>query len=152
MTKMWKKHLRIGLISVIANLLLCSPSWSAEQYAIFTMHEGFDVLSKNKARKLYRGKTKRLNGMRVELSDWPKDSGIREEFYLSLLGKNLSQMNAYWASLSFSGKARPPKELEEASVAALIEWMHERPHRIGYAPFNLVPDNATVLFLFETEN
>ncbi len=43
-------------------------------------------------------------------------------------------MNAHWASLSFSGKARPPKVIDNSDMDALLTWMKEKPSRIGYAP------------------
>jgi hypothetical protein len=113
------------------------------------MNPSFNELSRSKARMLYRGKTKSLQGKRIELSDWPENSTERAEFYQSLLGKDVAQMNAYWASLSFSGKARPPKEINAANIDAVIEWTSQKPERIGYAPLNALPDGANVLYVVE---
>ncbi|NMV28382.1 hypothetical protein HKB32_04280, partial [Vibrio parahaemolyticus] len=74
------------------------------------------------------------------------------EFYRYLLNKNLAQMNAHWASLSFSGKARPPKVIARSSIDDLIAWMQEKPNRIGYAPTSSVPSNAHVLCVVSSEN
>ena len=101
---------------------------------------------------LFRGKLKRLQGQKIELSDWPQDNKLRDEFYQKLLGKDLAQMNAYWASLSFSGKARPPKELDDDNLEALIKWMSDKKSRIGYAPINLIPESANVLYVVKKEN
>ena len=79
-------------IGLLGSLLLLNPAHAAEDYAIFSLDSGFEEISINKARKLYRGKTKRLNGKRVELSDWPENSAEREKFYQLLLGKNAAQM------------------------------------------------------------
>lgn len=145
----------------IISLLLCalafgvslpSHALAAEQYAIFTLNNSFEKMSVLKARKLYRGKAKSLNGQRFELSDWPANSSEREEFYRYLLGKNTAQMNAHWAALSFSGKARPPKEISLSEVQSLIEWMEEKPNRIGYAPITSLPANANVLFVVSEDN
>lgn len=145
----------VGLM-VIALSLLSQPT-SANQHitdqgiAIFSMDFAFEELSQSKARKLYRGKTQLLEGKRIELSDWPEGSSERVEFYRALLGKNPAQMNAHWASLSFSGKARPPKEITNANIEELLAWMSEKPHRIGYAPLNQLPDNATILYVVSRE-
>jgi len=119
--------------------------------AIFSIDPAFSELSQSKARKLYRGKTKRLDGKRVELADWPERSVERVEFYHALLGKNAAQMNAHWASLSFSGKARPPKEIANADIESLLAWMSEKPYRIGYAPLSQLPDNAIILYVVSRE-
>ncbi len=62
---------------------------------------GFEEISINKARKLYRGKRNAPNGKR-ELSDWPENSTESRKILPTLLGKNAAQMNAHWLEgLSF---------------------------------------------------
>lgn len=124
-----------------------SRAFAANEYAVFSLNSEFEELTRSKVRMLYRGKAKSLQGKRVEISDWPESSIQRAEFYRFLLGKDTAQMNAYWASLSFSGKARPPKEIHTASVESLLNWLDENPNRIGYAPLELVPDDAKVLLV-----
>ena len=140
-----------AVIGLLGSLLLFSPAHAAEEYAIFSLDSGFEAISINKARKLYRGKTKRLNGKRVELSDWPENSAERESFYQLLLGKNAAQMNAHWAGLSFSGKARYPREIKTASTDSLVDWLDDKPNRIGYSPLSSVPENANVLYVISSE-
>ncbi|MCK8072346.1 hypothetical protein CWO01_06885 [Vibrio splendidus] len=138
-------------VGLLGSLLLLSPAHAAEDYAIFSLDSGFEEISINKARKLYRGKTKRLNGKRVELSDWPENSAEREDFYQLLLGKNAAQMNAHWAGLSFSGKARYPREIKAASTDSLVDWLDDKPNRIGYSPLSSVPQNANILYVISSE-
>jgi len=124
---------------------------AADAYAVFTLNPNFNEVSKSKAKMLFRGKARSLQGKRIELSDWPNDNEIRSEFYQLLLGKDIAQMNAYWASLSFSGKARPPKEINQGSIAALLQWLSEKQTRIGYAPLNEIPKDANVLYIVRKE-
>ncbi|MEZ9743801.1 hypothetical protein AB4320_03810 [Vibrio splendidus] len=138
-------------VGLLGSLLLLSPAQAAEDYVIFSLDSGFEEISINKARKLYRGKTKRLNGKRVELSDWPENSAEREDFYQLLLGKNAAQMNAHWAGLSFSGKARYPREIKTASTDSLVDWLDDKPNRIGYSPLSSVPQNANILYVISSE-
>lgn len=128
-----------------------SEALAADQYAIFSLDSEFSELNITKARKLYRGKTKRLQGKRIELSDWPDNSSERSEFYRYLLNKNVAQMNAHWASLSFSGKARPPKVIDNSDISTLLYWMNEKPNRIGYAPVSSLPSNAKILYVVSSE-
>ncbi len=140
------------LFIVVFLLPIDSQVLAAESYAVFSFNSEFSPLTINKARKLYRGKTQLLQGQRIELSDWPATSAERAEFYRYLLNKNLAQMNAHWASLSFSGKARPPKVIANPSIDALITWMQEKPNRIGYAPASSVPGNARILCVVSSED
>ncbi|ARP40494.1 hypothetical protein [Vibrio syngnathi] len=145
------KAVLTAAIGLLASLLLVNPAHAADDYAIFSLDSEFEALSINKARKLYRGKTKRLNGKRIELSDWPENSVEREKFYQLLLGKNAAQMNAHWAGLSFSGKARYPREIKTASTDSLVDWLNDKPNRIGYSPLSSVPENANVLYVISSE-
>ncbi|MFA0438365.1 hypothetical protein BCU70_03690 [Vibrio sp. 10N.286.49.C2] len=139
------------LVVISALLSFSQRVFAASDYAVFTLKPSFTELTRSKVRMLYRGKTKSLQGKRVELSDWPESSLERSEFYQYLLGKDVAQMNAYWASLSFSGKARPPKEIGDASVDALIHWLQEKPNRIGYAPLDALPQEAKILYVVSKE-
>jgi hypothetical protein len=60
-------------------------------------------------------------------------------------------MNAYWASLSFSGKARPPKEISSTEVGSLVIWLQEKPNRVGYAPLESLPSDANILYVLAVE-
>ncbi|WP_117236351.1 hypothetical protein [Vibrio maerlii] len=143
--------------SITPMVLLISLSvltnWEAKanaDIAIFTLDDSIKPISKVKARKIYRGKTTRLSGKRVELSDWPKNSKIRDNFYQELLGKDSAQMNSHWASLTFSG-TRPPKEISEPDVTYLLNWMSQKNNRLGYAPLYILPESANVIYVIEAE-
>ncbi|PAW07856.1 hypothetical protein B6K85_25405 [Vibrio sp. V1B] len=145
------RGLTTALIAFALLMSFDSEALAADQYAIFSLDSEFSELNITKARKLYRGKTKRLQGKRIELSDWPDTSSERSEFYRYLLNKNVAQMNAHWASLSFSGKARPPKVIDSSDMNTLLEWMKEKPNRIGYAPVSSLPSNAQILYVVSSE-
>ncbi|MCQ1059234.1 hypothetical protein LRP52_20300 [Photobacterium sp. ZSDE20] len=116
------------------------------EFAVFSLNSDIPALTKSKARMLYKGKTKKLNGsIKIVLVDLPEKSIHREEFYNMLLGKSVSQMNGYWASLSFSGKGTPPEELSSDDIRDIIEWLNDNPNGIAYAPVSAVPENANIL-------
>jgi hypothetical protein len=116
------------------------------EFAVFSMNSDIPALSKSKARMIYKGKTKKINGsLKIILVDLPETSIHREEFYSMLLGKSISQMNGYWASLSFSGKGKAPEELNSDDIKSIIEWLNNNPNGIAYAPVESVPENANIL-------
>lgn len=139
------------LLLLTLSFFVSTQAHANDVYAVFTLTPDFEPLTKSKVRMLFRGKTKLLQGEKFELSDWPQSNDVRNGFYQELLGKDLAQMNAYWARLSFSGKARPPKEIENGSVESLVEWMSVKPFRIGYTPIDLLPANAHVLYIVKKE-
>ncbi|WP_299019679.1 hypothetical protein [uncultured Photobacterium sp.] len=116
------------------------------EFAVFSLNSELPNLTKSKARMLYKGRTKKLNGsIKIVLVDLPETSILREDFYNMLLGKSISQMNGYWASLSFSGKGTPPKELNSDDIKEIIEWLNNNPNGIAYAPVSSVPAGANIL-------
>lgn len=142
-------------VLITASLMLTSTVVSAGtktktteevEFAVFSMNGELPPLTKSKARMLYKGKTKKINGsIKIILVDLPETSIHREEFYNMLLGKSVTQMNGYWASLSFSGKGAPPEELSSDDIKEIIEWLNANPNGIAYAPISAVPENANIL-------
>ncbi|GHF88008.1 hypothetical protein GCM10017161_14590 [Thalassotalea marina] len=139
------------LLMLTVAFAFSSITYAFEGYAIISLNPDFKTLSKGKARMLYRGKIKTLQGQIIELSDWPSENEVRTTFYQELLGKDLAQMNAHWAGLSFSGKARVPKEIDNANLESLLQWLSEKDSRIGYAPLANLPKHVNVLYVVEKE-
>jgi hypothetical protein len=135
----------ITLFSSYINAKSSSTNKEVE-FAVFSMNSDIPALSKSKARMIYKGKTKKINGsLKIILVDLPENSIHREDFYSMLLGKSISQMNGYWASLSFSGKGKAPEELNIDDIKSIIEWLNNNPNGIAYAPIESVPENANIL-------
>lgn len=143
----------IPLVTIGASLLFLSfftfannNSEKDVEFAVFSLNDEIPALSKSKTRMLYKGRTKKLNGsIKIVLVDLPETSILREDFYNMLLGKSISQMNGYWASLSFSGKGTPPEELNSDDIKDILEWLNQNPNGIAYAPVSAVPNNANIL-------
>ena len=139
------------ILTISLFLLFSHQAYADNTYAVFSLNKDFKPLTKSKVRMLYRGKTKRLQGKKIELCDWSESHVVRNEFYQKLLRKDVAQMNAYWASLSFSGKARPPKIIKEDSIEELLQWVSAKETRIGYAKLALLPKTANVLYIVKKE-
>ncbi|MGF1726205.1 hypothetical protein [Photobacterium nomapromontoriensis] len=133
--------------SLLSSTIFAADDSSTDvNFAVFSMNSDIPPLTKSKTRMLYKGKTKKVNGsIKIILVDLPKYSIHREEFYSMLLGKSVTQMNGYWASLSFSGKGTPPEELSSDDIKDIIEWLNANPNGIAYAPVSAVPENANIL-------
>ena len=57
---------------------------------------------------------------------------MRAEFYESLTGKNIADIDAYWARLRYSGRATPPQALEDSKD--IIEKVSKINAAIAYLP------------------
>lgn len=74
------------------------------------------------------------------------DTQSRTDFYQSLSGKSLSQLNAYWTTLIFTGKGRPPKSF---SLTKDIEGLLRKyPGAITYLQSHLVTQEMKVVYRF----
>jgi ABC-type phosphate transport system substrate-binding protein len=101
-------------------------------------------LSENTVRNLYLGKTVQLdNGTRVEVIDLPSGNSVRDEFYEKVIGKDTTQVKAYWAKRIFTGKGSPPET--KPDERAVVKWISEAPGRIGYVSRESVNGSVRVL-------
>ncbi len=75
--------------------------------------------------------------------DQQDTQAARDEFYLKVLKKNASQLNAYWSRMIFSGEGQPPKKVaDDAAVMALVR---ANPNVIGYVNASAVNGAVKVL-------
>lgn len=88
---------------------------------------------------LYLGRTRTLsNGQSIVAVDHGATSAIRSRFYKALTGKAITDINAYWARLLFTGQSSPPQSLQD--TAAVTEAIKSNPGLIGYVEQSQVPN------------
>ena len=78
----------------------------------------------------------------IELSG----GGLRDDFYQEISGKSPMELTAYWTTLIFSGRGRPPKGYGE--IAALIERLEKTPNAISYLSLAQVTEKLKVVYQF----
>ncbi|MDO6427596.1 phosphate ABC transporter substrate-binding protein [Thalassotalea sp. 1_MG-2023] len=101
-------------------------------------------ISENDISRIFLGKNKSYaNGNSVEPVNTKYGNGVRKEFEDKLIGKNKSQMKAYWSKLIFTGKGKPPKEL--SSDDEIIAFVATNPNAIGYISSEKVNDSVKVI-------
>ena len=75
-----------------------------------------------------------------------KNSDIRSNFYEEISGKNPTQLMAYWTTLIFSGKGKPPKGYK--NVKTLITRLENNPGCISYLSLAQVTDDLKIVYRF----
>jgi len=75
-----------------------------------------------------------------------KNNAIRAKFYHSITGKSENQLNAYWTTLVFTGKGKPPKNLP--NYDNLMMQLLNKPDAISYMLANQVTNNLKVVYKF----
>jgi len=119
--------IHICLLSIVAT----SDSLSADSPAIIVIvHESNETqrMSTRQVRKLFLGKSRKFpNGIRAVLIS---NESIKSDFNSAALRKADSQVEAAWARLKFSGRAKPP--IEFSNAADVVRYVAENENAIGY--------------------
>jgi hypothetical protein len=75
----------------------------------------------------------------------PPENQTRVLFNTKVIGLTESRIQSYWAQMRFSGRKKPPTELN--SVTLVIQYLQSNPGTIAYLPGDIeIPDGLTVLF------
>ena len=88
-------------------------------------------ITRKQVADIYMGRITSLPNGSIPLPlDYQGNSAVRTRFYQSITGKNMAQINAYWARLSFTGQANPPRRL--ADKAAVMKVVEKNQDALGY--------------------
>lgn len=138
------KILRNTLIS--ATLLVGLPAM-AETAVIVSSSNPNAAMDADTISRIFLGKTSNFpDGSAAVPIDQNEGSAVRDGFTDKILGKNASQLKAYWSRLIFTGKGTPPKEAgNDAAVKALIA---ANPNMVGYVDSSVVDGSVKVVFSF----
>jgi len=135
----WSAH-----AALLALALVGAPGPEERLVVVVNPESGVAQLTQDEARDIFLGRQKRLaSGMPAHPVEQGVPLQVRARFYHALANKELADINAYWARLSFTGQARPPRQATSAeevirAVAAdkgavgLLEWS-KADHRVRVA-------------------
>ncbi len=129
---------------VIGSLLWLAGPLSAFAEVVVIVHPDSPLhsLTPRQVSDLYLGRGRFIARQEREASlptaiyEHPADSPVREMFIRSLNGMTLSQLNAYWARLRFSGEVLPPVAL--TGNGAVIDAVRRDRSAIGYVDASAV--------------
>ena len=121
-------------------LLVANCAW-AEIVVVVNKDNDISELSQKEIIDIYMGRKQSFpNGKPALPLDQAAQSMIREDFYLNLVNKSPAQINAYWARLLFTGRASPPRIIQEASV--VLDAIEQNPSAIGYIHSSMLNDRV----------
>lgn len=124
------------LVPVLLALLLSTQGAAAEELVLIVHRDsGISTLSREQASHLFLGRVKMLpSGGRANVVEVEP---LRASFYRRLLGREIAEINAYWARLQFSGRTQPPLRVSDS--AAAVARVAEDPQAIAFV--DAVPDD-----------
>lgn len=128
---------------------LVIPSYAVSDVVVVVdAKSGIERLSREDVINIFLGRHRTLpNGSVAVPVDQPLVGGARSEFYRKLVDKDLSEINAYWARLVFSGKTSPP--LQASSASEVLAQVVKSPGGIGYMDRSQVDARVKVVLEFK---
>jgi len=115
--------------ALIAWLLVAGIACAAgDLVVIVNAGSGVDKLTREDAINIFMGRYKRLpSGIAALPVD---ENGEKGAFYKLLVGKDLPEIQSYWARLVFSGQGSPPRIMENSDE--VIDVVVNNKGAIGY--------------------
>jgi hypothetical protein len=120
---------RLFLLAFLALPTLATRA--GDLVVVVNAHSGVEHLTHDDAINIFMGRYRRLpSGLAAIPIDLHGSLPEKSQFYRLLVDKDISEINTYWARLTFSGKASPPRQAQ--STAEMLNWMARTPGAIGY--------------------
>jgi ABC-type phosphate transport system substrate-binding protein len=109
---------------------LCASHFAgaADLVVIVNPDSGIEKLSREQVVNIFMGRLRKLpSGIAALPVDEKREKAA---FYQALVGKELPEIQSYWARLVFSGQASPPRQME--SAADVLETIANNKGALGY--------------------
>lgn len=135
-------------------ILLCLTTWllmlagvaHAQLVVVVNARSGVAAMSRNEVINVFFGRTRQFfNGVEAQPVDMADSHPDRARFYSALVGKELSEVNAYWSRQLFSGRQQPP--VKAASPEDVMKLVLSQPGGIGF--IELTKADARVRVVYE---
>ncbi|MBL8403662.1 MAG: hypothetical protein JNL16_03865 [Dechloromonas sp.] len=135
-------------------ILLCLTTWllmlagvaHAQLVVVVNARSGVAAMSRNEVINVFFGRTRQFfNGVEAQPVDMADSHPDRARFYSALVGKELSEVNAYWSRQLFSGRQQPP--VKAASPEDVMKLVLLQPGGIGF--IELTKADARVRVVYE---
>ena len=123
----------------------CSSSAWADLVLIVNAQNPVNTLERKQVIDIFMGRSTAFPNQKPAHTLDIGNNELRANFYKTLTGKSVAQVDAYWARLIFAGRMSPPEKL--ADEAAVINAVINNPAAIGYISRQTLP--ATVKIVME---
>lgn len=125
--------------------LLPAGEVAAELVVVVNARAGVALMTRNEVINIFFGRYRQFfNGLEaqpVDLSDAHPD---RARFYKGLVGKDLSDVNAYWSRQLFSGGMQPPPKVNTSEE--VLRWVITHPGGIGFVEMSKADARVRVVY------
>jgi hypothetical protein len=117
----------------------------AELAVVVNARCGVAAMTRNEVINLFFGRTRQFfNGIEAQPVDMLDAHPDRARFYNGLVGKDLSEINAYWSRQVFSGRMQPPVKV--GSQEEVLKWVVSHPGGIGFIELSKADARVRVVY------
>lgn len=120
-------------LSIIIIVLLFSFRAQEDTLMVIVHEQNDDVVTSKELGRLLKGQTVRWkNGKKVSIGLMKTSTAVGAQTAKEFYNMNADQLNKYWLSLVFQGKAKAPEFFVDPK--ALIQFVANHPGAIGIIP------------------
>ena len=118
----------------------------AELVVVVNARSGVAAMTRNEVINVFFGRNRQFfNGLEAQPVELPDSHPELARFYRLLVGKDMSDINAYWSRQVFSGRMQPPAKVQ--STDEILKWVVSHPGGIGVV--DLAKADARVRVVYE---
>lgn len=133
------------LFVVACLLILPVGSALAELVVVVNARNGVAVMTRNEIINIFFGRYRQFfNGVEAQPVDLVDSHPDRARFYSGLVGKDVSEVNAYWSRLIFSGRTQAPPRLNNPDE--VLKWVSSHPGGIGFVELSKADARVRVVY------
>ena len=117
----------------------------AELVVVVNARSGVAAMTRNEVINIFFGRNRQyFNGIEAQPVDLADTHADRRRFYSMLVGKDLSDINAYWSRQVFSGRMQPPAKVN--STEDVLKWVVSHPGGIGFVDLSKADARVRVVY------
>jgi hypothetical protein len=125
-------HALRRLLVATAICFAAGPACALDLVVVVSPASGVERLTRDEVINLYMGRARKLpSGVAARPIDLSAGAGPEKAaFYQRLLARDLAEVKAYWARLTFSGQAAPPVQAD--NTEQVLDLVARNPGGLGY--------------------
>jgi len=136
-------HLR--LLVLLLWLLLPVGEALADLVVVVNARNGVAVMTRNEVTNIFFGRYRQFfNGVEAQPVDLVDSHPDRARFYAGLVGKDISDVNAYWSRQVFSGRMQAPPRV--SNPEEVLKWVSSHPGGIGFVELSKADARVRVVY------
>jgi hypothetical protein len=135
------------IISFAMFWLLLQPAAEVrgELVVVVNTRCGVAAMTRNDVVNVFFGRNRQFfNGIEAQPVELSESHAEQARFYRLLVGKDLSEINAYWSRQVFSGRMQPPAKVN--STEEVLKWVVSHPGGIGVVDLSKADARVRVVY------